>query len=227
MGDTIVVADFAKLLRSDRSCIGIRKVADPTKFGVVEVNGDGFVQKAIEKPNIPKSNLAIVGVYRIKESSILFAVLETMVEKGITTHGEIQLTDAIMEMINQGVKFDTFEVQSWFDCGRKEILLETNATLLDKGGYPNQEPEVFEDTIIIPPVSIGHNCVLRKSIIGPHVTIGDDSTIDSSIVRESIIGNSSNLNEVSLRNSVIGNDASITGMTQSLNVGDNTEIDLS
>jgi len=227
LGDTIVVTDFEAIFQHESSVIAIKKVTDPTKFGVVEIDQNRKVTRAIEKPTIPKSNNAIVGLYKIKETGLLFSALDFLIENEQTTYGEFQLTDAIMRMVESDVHFQALEVQNWFDCGRKEILLETNATLLDRGGYPNQAPKIFEDTIIIPPVSIGENCILRKSIVGPHVTIGNNSEITSSIVKESIIGNYSKLTEVSLRNSVVGNDASITGMTQSLNIGDNTEIDLS
>ena len=74
-------------------------------------------------------------------------------------------------MIEQGAEFTTFPVNNWFDCGKKEILLETNAMLLKKQKYGSSIPH-FEGTIIIHPVSIGENCEIKNSIIGPHVTIG-------------------------------------------------------
>jgi glucose-1-phosphate thymidylyltransferase len=227
LGDTIIIADLDIFLDCPHSALAVKKVTDPTKFGVVEIDKEGFVTKAIEKPNIPKSNSAIVGLYKIKETKKLFDALTFMIDNEIKTHGEYQLTDALMRMINDGVKFTTFEVKNWFDCGKREILLETNATLLDRGDYPTENVDQFEATIIIPPVSIGKDCVVRNSIIGPHVTIGSNSTITSSIIKASIIGNYSTLEEVTLRDSVVGNDASIKGMSQSLNIGDNTEIDLS
>lgn len=227
LGDTIVVADLQQLIDSSVSTIAIKKVKDPTKFGVVEVGTDLNITRAVEKPRIPKSNSAMVGVYKICEAQKLFSELGQIIEEDKTTHGEFQLTDAIQGMIDGGVTFQAMEVLNWFDCGRKEILLETNATLLDRGRFPSSEPFIFEKSIIIPPVSIGENCTIQSSIIGPHVTIGNSSTIVSSIVKESIIGNYSNLLEVTLNNSIVGNDASIKGMTQSLNIGDNTEIDLS
>ena len=77
------------------------------------------------------------------------------------------------------------------------------------------------------PVSIGKHCVITDSIIGPHVTIGDHAEINYSIVKNSIIGNYASIKEIILQKSVVGNDASITGLRQSLNIGDNTEIDFS
>ena len=227
LGDTIILADLKKFIHHDNSCLAVKRVNDPRQFGVVELDEDGQVSKVIEKPAIPKSNNAIVGLYKFSEASALMAALEENINGGFTSHGEFHLTDGIQRMITKGSVFHTMEVINWFDCGKKDILLETNATLLDRGDYPNAPLEEAHGTIIIPPVSIGENCRIENAIIGPHVTIGQNTTIKSSIIKESIIGNYSSLTEVTLRNSVIGNDASIKGMSQSLNIGDNTEIDLS
>ena len=83
----------------------------------------------------------------------------------------------------------------------------------------------FNNSIIIPPVHIGEGCEINNSIIGPHVTIGNNTKLQSAIIKNSIIGNFVHINEAVLFNSVIGNDTSITGLRQSLNIGDNTEID--
>ena len=227
LGDTIVVGDLAAIIKSPFNALATKKVGDPTKFGVVELDSEGFVTRAVEKPTIPKSNNAIVGLYKFKQTEALFRALEENIHEGKTTHGEVQLTDAIMRMVKMGHRFIPYTVKHWFDCGRKEILLEANAILLDRGNFPTNKVEQMKDTILIPPVSIGKNCRLEGSIIGPHVTIGSHSHISSSIVKESIIGNYSRLNGVNLHNSIVGNDASIKGMSQSLNIGDNTEIDLS
>ena len=80
--------------------------------------------------------------------------------------------------------------------------------------------------MIIPPVSIAEGCQINNSIIGPNVTIGEHTTIDSSIIKDSIIGSFAELKEVVLHSSIIGNDAFVRGLSQSLNIGDNTEIDL-
>ncbi|MDX1409869.1 MAG: glucose-1-phosphate thymidylyltransferase, partial [Saprospiraceae bacterium] len=70
------------------------------------------------------------------------------------------------------------------------------------------------------------DCTICNSIIGPHVSVGDGSNIDSSIVRDSIIGSYARIREVVLHHSIVGQDAAIRGLRQSLNIGDNTEIDL-
>lgn len=106
-------------------------------------------------------------------------------------------------------------------------MLETNALLLDKEGYASDDLPNFDNSIVIHPVSIGPDCEIANSIIGPHVTIGSNAKINNAIIKDSIIGNYVSIKEVILQQSVVGNDTAITGLRQSLNIGDNTEIDFS
>ncbi len=226
LGDSVFDADMKSLMKSECSILGVKKVDDPRSFGVAEVNEDGIVTLVEEKPQIPRSNLALVGIYKINESTALFDALNYIITNNIKTRGEFHLTDAIMRMIDIGITFKPFKVNSWFDCGKKEILLETNATMLRKAGFATLRNPRFEKTIIIDPVFIGENCKITNCIIGPNVTVGDNATITNSIIKDSIIGSFTNLDAVTLHHSVIGSDALICGYSQSLNIGDNTEIDL-
>lgn len=225
LGDTICEYDVKEMVNSPYSMLGVKKVDDPRRFGVAEITDAGFIEHVVEKPSIPKSNMALVGLYKIKETEFLYACLHHLFVEDIKTYGEYNLTDALDCMIQRGAKFKAFKVKNWFDCGKKETLLESNATLLKKSGGNVNDAHGFEDTIIIPPVSIASGCYIRQSIIGPHVAIGANTNIQNSIVRDSIIGSYTNLHEVVLDNSLIGSDASVRGLSRSLNIGDNTEID--
>lgn len=226
MGDTICEYDVQAMIDCPDSTLGVRRVDDPRHFGVAIINRKGRITKVIEKPQIPKSNMALVGLYKIKETSLLFKCLEHILSENIKSHDEFQLTDALQEMIEQKVKFTSFKVNNWFDCGKKETLLEANSTLLKKQD-PHQQPDIpYENTIVIPPVNIAKGCNIKNAIIGPNVSIGENSVINYSIVKNSIIGSFSQLRDVVLTSSIIGSDADIHGLTQSLNIGDNTEIDL-
>ncbi|MEM6965242.1 MAG: sugar phosphate nucleotidyltransferase [Bacteroidota bacterium] len=227
LGDTIFEVDLKGMMDTPNSCVGVQKVEDPREFGVVERSQEGRVSKFIEKPKIPKSNLAMVGLYKIDEVNLLLDSIGYNIENNIRTRNEFQLTDGLQGMVEQGAKFTTFPVSNWFDCGKKEILLETNAMLLNKESYGSSNLPHYEGTIVIHPVSIGENCEIRNSIIGPHVTIGNNTTINYSIVKDSIIGSYASIKNIVLQNSVIGSDAAIKGWSQSLNIGDNTEIDFS
>ncbi|MBN8688533.1 MAG: NTP transferase domain-containing protein [Chitinophagales bacterium] len=225
LGDTICEYDVKEVISSPDSMIGLRKVEDPRDFGVAELDDDGMIEHVVEKPQIPKSNMAMVGIYKIRESGQLFDCLENNIRHGLRSHGEYNLTDALDCMIRAGVKFRSFKVENWFDCGRKETLLESNALLLKKFATDTDAGQ-FENTVIVPPVSIGAGCVIKNSIIGPNVAIGENTTIDYSIVKGSIIGSYSNLFDIVLADSVIGSDTNLRGESRSLNIGDNTSIDL-
>jgi glucose-1-phosphate thymidylyltransferase len=226
LGDTIAEYNVKEVIESPFSMLGLKKVDDPRNFGVAEIDEHGVITRVVEKPAIPKSNLALVGIYKIKETSFLFSCIKKIIEKGDRTHEEFSLTDALECMIQRGAQFKFFKVQSWFDCGKKETLLESNATLLKKFGGKVAGIENFENTIIIPPVSIGEGCDIRNSVIGPNVSIGEHTILNYTIVKESIIGSYSKLYDVVLDDSLIGSDTGIKGETRSLNIGDNTDIDL-
>jgi glucose-1-phosphate thymidylyltransferase len=225
LGDTICEYDVQELVKSPYSMIGVRKVDDPRDFGVAEIEEDGFISHVVEKPQIPKSNMALVGLYKIKESEQMFQCLENNIRQGLRSHGEYSLTDALDCMIKAGARFKSFKVENWFDCGKKETMLESNATLLKKFA-PETDAHQYENTVIIPPVSIGSGCSIKNSIIGPDVAIGENTNIDYSIVKNSIVGAFSNLFDIVLSDSVIGSDTNLRGESRSLNIGDNTSIDL-
>ncbi len=225
LGDTICEYDIDAVLRSEQSMLGVKKVDDPRSFGVAEMEND-HVMHVVEKPQIPKSNLALVGVYKIKETELLFDCLQNNINQNLKTHGEYSITDAIDCMIQKGAEFKTFKVDSWFDCGKRETLLESNAILLKKFGGSIISTQAYDNTVIIQPVRIGKGCNIRNSIIGPNVTVGEDTTIESSIIKDSIIGSFSNLFDIVLDFSIIGSDTGIRGETRTLNIGDNTDIDL-
>ncbi len=225
LGDTICEYDVKEVISCPESMIGLRKVEDPREFGVAELDEEGLIVHVVEKPQIPKSNMAMVGIYKIRESGQLFDCLENNIRLGLRSHGEYNLTDALDCMIRAGVKFRSFKVENWFDCGRKETLLESNALLLKKFATDTDAGQ-FENTVIVPPVSIGTGCVIKNSIIGPNVAIGENTTVDYSIVKDSIIGSYSNLFDIVLADSVIGSDTNLRGESRSLNIGDNTSIDL-
>ncbi len=225
LGDTIWDADLTKVLSSEHSSIGVMRVEDPRQFGVAQIDKDGYVKSLVEKPRIPKSNQALIGVYFIKNASTLKEALSYNIENDIRTNNEFHLTDVLMRMIENGEKIDTFTVEAWFDCGKKEILLDTNATLLKRQKKEIIAPKKIPHTVVIPPVFIAEDAQISHSIIGPNVSIGGGAIIHNSIISESIIGPYAQIENAVLKASLIGNDASLHGLVQSLNLGDSAEID--
>ena len=226
-GDIIIDADFSKILDSESSTLCVKQVDDPREYGVVEYDQEKRVKRVVEKPKIPKSNMAMVGFYKVREVNQLIDALEFNIKHNIQSNGEFPLTDAFMRLIEQGATFNTIEVDNWFNCGKKEVLLDTNAAFLAREGYATKDLPDYDNSIIIQPVSIGENCKISNAVIGPYVTIGNNAHINRAILRDSIIGNYAHIKEVILQRSVVGNDTAITGLRQSLNIGDNTEIDFS
>lgn len=226
LGDTICEYDVPSMLGIPESVLGVKRVDDPRDFGVAEIGDDGHITRVVEKPQIPKSNMALVGIYKIRESALLFSCLENNIRNQVMSRGEFSITDAIECMIQQGARFTAFKVQNWFDCGKKDTLLDSNATLLKKFGGVISPEHNFENTIIIPPVSVARGCDIRNSIVGPNVTIGEKTNINYSIIKNSIIGSFADLYDIVLTHSLIGSDTEVKGESRSLNIGDNTEIDL-
>ena len=226
-GDAIIDADLTAFRDSKTTCLGVKNVDNPRKFGIVERDIDGNIRALIEKPRIPKSNLAMVGCYKIMEVERFIEACAYNLENGIRSIGEFPLTDALHRMLEWGIPLTTIPVDNWFDCGRREVLLETNAIFLDRDGFATEDPPPYDNSIIIHPVHIGPGCDLTNSIVGPYVTLGANTKLEHAIVADSIIGEFASIHDIVLRNSVVGNDATIGGLQQSLNIGDNAEIDFS
>jgi len=229
LGDTIVDVDLKALLQLPGTVLAVKEVKTPSLFGIVETGPDGQVRKVVEKPKIPKSNNALVGLYKLGDPEKLALALEWLMSTELRTHGEYQLTDALMHLIEQGETMTTAPVDNWFDCGRKETLLEANARLLNQPEFLEGRDFAaeFPDAVIIPPVSIGRGCRISQSIIGPNVAIGDKTIVHNTILSDSIIGSYSELRSAVMHDCIVGSDASFRGMNHSLNIGDNTEIDYS
>lgn len=222
LGDTVVTADFAALVRGPRTAIGVKEVADPSLFGVVEVEGDRVVS-LVEKPDVPPSNLAIVGLYFIANTALLFECLNDLVEKDIRTKGEYQLTDALTLMLGRGEEMRTFPVEGWYDCGRPETLLETNRFLLTRSASNDVK---IPGSIVVPPVSIDPTAIIERSVVGPYASVAARSVIRDSIVRDSILNADARVECSLLDRSLIGERAFVKGTFQRLNVGDSSEIEI-
>lgn len=223
LGDTIFGEDTKLVIDTPGSALVVQEVDNPREFGIAQVGEDGFVKKLSEKPEIPRSNLALIGMYKIAELSLLWESISEMMAGGLDENIEYTLTDAMMMMINKGATFRPHAVGSWYDCGRKQSLLMTNRILLSQITQPDSWS--FHNSVIIPPVHIAKGCSIFNSIIGPYVAIAEQAHINNSIVSDSILGAYSQLDSIILRKSVIGNDTSLKGKSNSINIGDNTEID--
>jgi glucose-1-phosphate thymidylyltransferase len=125
-------------------------------------------------------------------------------------------------MIEGGEKFTTFPVSGWYDCGKPDTLLSTNKILLQN----NTTTKDYPSCIIVDPVFIADNAIIKNAIIGPNATIGEDSVITDAIIRDSIIGSEAKVIHIMLSHSIVGSNASITGNPHEISVGDYSEIQM-
>ncbi|MBU2502694.1 NTP transferase domain-containing protein [bacterium] len=213
LGDTILKADYAALLGSDRSLIAVREVADPRRFGVVEMAGER-VARFVEKPDVPPSNLAIVGAYLFRDAPALWSGLDRVVTGDLRTKGEYQLTDALQFMVEDGVHFTIAPVTDWYDCGKPETWLETNRILLDRA------EKGLADAQVIPPCHIAADAVIRGSRVGPYVSIGSGTVVEDCVLSDCVIGDGATLRQCRLDRSLIGNECTLEKSAGRINVGD-------
>jgi glucose-1-phosphate thymidylyltransferase len=228
LGDTIVKADFRAMFAKGSSVLGVKPVDDPRRFGTVELKqGTDEITAMIEKAENPPTNLAIVGVYLLDDPALLFEGLDYIMEKGIRTKNEFQLTDALAYMLKKKHVMRSFEIDKWLDCGKPETLLDTNRRLLEIDGAcdPEKVKARFPTAVIIPPVAIGEDAVIENSIVGPYVSMRHEVTVRNSILRDCTIGKNVTLVDVNLHDSMIGEFALVNGVTGSLNIGDHSVIE--
>lgn len=221
LGDTIIDTDFTKIPEAGDFVLGVREVEDPRRFGVCEVE-DGVITRIVEKPEEPKSNLAIVGLYYFKDSAPLYTACRQVIDGNIMTKGEYQITDALSLMIENGTTFVPYEIGGWYDCGKVETLLETNRVLLE--GVENGAHGI--NSVIIPPCFIDPDSKIENSVVGPYVSVAAGCLITDSVVKNSIINNGSSLSNVVLDSSVIGSGAEVTRSASNLNISDDSQVDL-
>jgi glucose-1-phosphate thymidylyltransferase len=219
LGDTLFRVDFGQVFGRNVSQIGVKEVEDPRRFGIVEMKG-AEVSRFVEKPEQPTSRLAIVGIYYFVDTTPLYVSLEEMIAAGRKTGGEFQLTDALQMMLESGVSMETFPVDGWYDCGKRETLLETNRDLLDLEAVTPDIP----GSVVIPPVAVDPAAVVVNSIIGPYASIAAGARVQDAIIRNSILSEGASVTGLLLDGSLIGEDAVVEGGFHGLNVGDSSEV---
>ncbi|MCK4615082.1 MAG: hypothetical protein KAU14_09790, partial [Thermoplasmata archaeon] len=230
LGDEIFGMDYGEMIDIYRKSpdlagvLGVKQVDRPQNYGIVE-KMNGNISKLVEKPTHPTSDTALAGVYLIRNTPLLFDVLEDMVENGRTGKGgEYQLTDALQEMIEEGERFATFEIKEWYDCGRPEMLLNVNRTILERIG--TEVRSEYENSVIIEPTIIGEGCRIRNSIIGPYVSVDKNTVLEDVHISDSIVGAHCRLKGLFLKKSIIDDEVTARGKPYTINAGQNSDINL-
>ena len=226
--DTLFDAGFAMNTEED-GIIWTHKVEDPSAFGVVRKNDDGTINGFVEKPKEYVSNEAIIGIYYFQSGENLLSELQYLIDNNITKSGEYQLTDALQNMLDKGLKFKTNDVKEWLDCGNPAATINTNQRVLElKSG---KEQLVSRDvksnnSVIIPPVYIGKGVSINNSVIGPYVSIAEGCEIIDCRIENTMIGKQCILSKSVIAESMIGNNVNIKSNIQRLSIGDYSVVEL-
>ncbi len=220
--DTLFKADFTLDDQSD-GAVWVKQVEEPSAYGVVKLN-KGIITDFVEKPKEYVSDLAIIGIYYFKDGALLRDEIQYLLDNDITEKGEYQLTNALENMKQKGLKFVPGEVSDWMDCGNKEITVETNGKILQFEKIENKNlvsnSVTLNNSTIIEPCYIGENVILTNSTIGPNVSLGDNSIVENSIIKESLIQTNTTIKNANLIDAMIGNNAYFNGNFTSVSIGD-------
>jgi len=220
--DTIFDADLTRVKSVEADgIIWVKEVEDYQRFGVVVTDDDGNMTRIVEKPTTPISRRANIGLYYVRNWKLLFEGIDWVLKQP-KNQGEYFLTDAFQYMIDKGAKIRVIDVAGWFDAGKIETMLETNEAMLTRGRA--RRPRSTGDSTIIDPVYIEDNVTLRKSRIGPNVSIGAGTVLDGSEVSNSIVGSNAKITKSVLKNSLVGDDTVVEGVKGELTVGDHSEV---
>jgi glucose-1-phosphate thymidylyltransferase len=221
--DTLFKADFT-LDASRDGIIWVQQVEDPRPFGVVKLNEQNQITEFVEKPEQFISDLAIIGIYYFKDGAYLRSELQYLLDNDIKDKGEYQLTNALENMKNKGTKFVPGQVTEWLDCGNKDATVFTNQRYLE---YLAERQENLVDasaqivnSVVVQPVYLGKNVKLRNAVVGPHVSVGNGTTITDSVVKNAIIQENTTVNNANISNSMLGNFVKFEGKPSDLSVGD-------
>ncbi len=197
LGDTIFDVDIKAVIEKGENALATFVVDDPSRFGVALLDGQKVI-KVVEKPQEPISNLALTGLYYIKDAFSLFDAIDYIIKNDIKTKDEYQITDAIEFMISRDVYFSTFNLSGWYDCGEKSAMIETNREIISHKILTSESN--IKSSTIIQPCFIGKNVIIENSTVGPFVSIDENSTIKGSTIKDSIIYAGVNIDNKNLEN---------------------------
>lgn len=219
--DTLFKANFT-LAKGNPNTIWVQKVEDPRPFGVVKLDANNQITDFVEKPETFVSDLAIIGIYYFQDGENLKKELQYLLDNEIKDKGEYQLTNALENMKNKGLVFVPGQVDEWLDCGNKNATVFTNErylTYLPASDLTHSTAKL-ENTILIQPVYLGENTVVKNSVIGPYVSIGKGTVVSDSILKSTIVQENAKVSGAVLTNSMVGNFAEVTGNAADLSLGD-------
>jgi glucose-1-phosphate thymidylyltransferase len=222
--DTLIRAEFDLEPTAD-SVIWTKYVDNPEAYGVVKLNSNQEIVELVEKPKAFVSNQAVIGIYYFKDVAVLKDKLQEILDENVMNGGEYQINDGIKRMMADGKVFKTGTVDEWMDCGNKAITIDTNQRMLGFLQADGEEQLVaksakLENSTIIEPCFVGENVLLKNATVGPFVSIGNDSKIENSTIKNSLIQTNTSIKNAKLENAMIGNHVQYDGNFTSISIGD-------
>src|SRR5688572_26266469 len=220
--DTIFDADLSVIKTTDADgIIWVKEVEDYQRFGVVVTDAQGNMTQIVEKPSTPISKRANIGLYYIENWKLLYEGIAWVLRQP-KNKGEYYLTDAFQYMIDKGAKIRVIDVEGWYDAGKIDTLLETNRAMLEKGRA--RRPAKTDGCTIVDPVYVEEGVTLRRSRIGPNVTLGAGSVVEDSELKDTLVGERTKILRSVLHDSLIGDEAHVEGVRGELTMGDHSEV---
>ncbi len=235
LGDMILIDEYSYLLyryyESDvDGIITVMQVSkeEASSYGIVSVNENNIIEKLVEKPKKYISNLAIAGIYAFsyKTTMALFRHLKKYLDNRIDKSKEIYLTESLQDLVDDGFKIEAITLKKGIiDFGRPSELLHGNQHLLEQQSIHSEDflrlNISVERSFIKYPVYIGKNSKIINSVIGPYVSIGENSIIQNSILENSLIEKNAVLTNIISANSIIGSNVKVENITKdNLIIGD-------
>jgi glucose-1-phosphate thymidylyltransferase len=250
LGDNVIQGGIHPLIRQFASSnwnsqIVLKRVPNPSSFGVAELHADGSIKQLIEKPRVPPSDLALVGIYMFDAH-----IAEAVHAIKPSARGEYEITDAIQWLVDQGYAVHPYVHQGWWiDTGKSVDMLTANDHVLEELS-PKIEGEVDSashvdprvtiekgarviNSVIRGPTIIGENTRIENAYVGPFTSIYTNCVVENSEIEHAIVLESSRIIDVPTRiqDSLIGREALVTHTTRKprsikLNLGDYSQLDL-
>ena len=233
--DTLIETDLSFLDHETSDGIAwVKAVPDPRRFGVAEVDENGWVKRLIEKPQNMENNLALVGCYYFRKAEDLLSAIEEQMKRDIRIKEEYFLADAINILIEHGARIRIDKVDVWLDTGTIEATLETNRYLLDReqegvlSEHNGRKKSEMPGVKVVQPVYIHETAEISNSQIGPYASIGPNCQVSGSVIEDSIIEADCEISDISLKRSIVGRKATVQGRgtkeVLTLNISDDSSV---
>jgi glucose-1-phosphate thymidylyltransferase len=225
--DTLIEPDLSLLPVEEADAVAwVKPVEDPRRFGVIELDENGWATRLVEKPKEMTNNLVLVGFYYFKQGEKLIEAIEEQMRRGKHLNGEFYLADAVNVLLESGIRMRKEQISIWLDAGIPSAVLETNRYMLENRCGEGKLPAAKPGVAIIPPVSIAEDVNLENVIVGPHVSLGKGCQLKNVIIRDSVVDEFAVIENIIIEGSLIGQRVFLRGKEQHLNVGDDSQVGL-